>query len=101
MSEIDLNNLAGHTTRLTKIKKGLYEKDKQDVICPTCNNHLTTIVTIDDADVSLNHIVVCPCGEETFQFHTEGNYVYDTQDGYFPLDIKMKNGLVKLELGKK
>lgn len=97
----DLSNLKGHTTRTSMIKKGLYEKGKQEVVCPSCHEHIATIVTVDDDNVKLSHVIVCPCGEESFKFHTEGNYVYDL-DGCKAMDIEyVTKDLVKLKLEKK
>jgi len=95
--KFDMNDLRGHTTRTTMIKKGLYEKEKQKVICPNCNKHILDIVTVDDAEIKLSHQIICPCGETSFKFHTDGNYVYDYGDKpFFSADIQMEDGLVTL-----
>lgn len=98
--EFNPNDLKCNTTR-TLIKKGLYEKDKQEVICPGCDKHILDIVTIDDTSVKLTHTIVCPCGEESFKYHTEGNYVYDHEDNIYAVDIEMDKNSVKLVMGKK
>lgn len=87
-------------------KKGLYEKAIKMVSCPCCKKDLVKIVVVDDKEVNLTHIVVCPdCDEESFKTKTSGSYVYmypEDKNGrplYKPLDIEyIKQDEVKLTL---
>lgn len=85
-------------------KKGLYEKEQKRVVCPGCNKHIVDIKTVDDQNIFLKHIIVCPyCGEESFIVKTEGSYIYEcANDDIVPMDIVYeKKDLVKLYLGKR